>query len=229
MRSTVPCSSVRSPPKVRNCLGRACRLRGQNRVPPPPAMIIAWSMFGLVSVTSGTSVDRRRIRRGSLGFQFVGVEGEQRRHFDRMAAASGTPARFQPAREQRELSAAHRLRRVGPVAFFSGANSSSRRVSTASQRSASGSASKMNSSNFSAFSSVPGSTACRSRVDSAAPSCATWNGKPARSRHALQESTSNRWIAGLPARKRKRAVRSRLGASVGGQVGVLDRSRSGRR
>ena len=25
----------------RNCLGRCCRLRGQNRVPPPPAMIIA--------------------------------------------------------------------------------------------------------------------------------------------------------------------------------------------
>ena len=40
-RSRVACNSVRSPENVRNCFGRALRLRGQNRVPPPPAMIIA--------------------------------------------------------------------------------------------------------------------------------------------------------------------------------------------
>src|SRR6185312_2557365 len=44
MRSTVSCKSVRSPENDRNCLGRLSRLRGQNRVPPPPAMIIACSM-----------------------------------------------------------------------------------------------------------------------------------------------------------------------------------------
>ena len=43
-RSTVPWSSVRSPLNVRNCFGRFDRLRGQNRVPPPPAIIIACSM-----------------------------------------------------------------------------------------------------------------------------------------------------------------------------------------
>ena len=41
MRSSVPWRRVRSPLKVRNCFGRVVRLRGQNRVPPPPAMIIA--------------------------------------------------------------------------------------------------------------------------------------------------------------------------------------------
>ena len=38
------CNRVRSPARARNCLGRAARLRGQNRVPPPPAMIIACSI-----------------------------------------------------------------------------------------------------------------------------------------------------------------------------------------
>src|SRR5262249_50863394 len=42
-RSRACWSRVRSPTRVRNCLGRFCRLRGQKRVPPPPAMIIAWS------------------------------------------------------------------------------------------------------------------------------------------------------------------------------------------
>src|SRR5262245_3837498 len=46
MRSKACWMRVRSPPRARNCLGRACRLRGQKRVPPPPAMIIAWSMRG---------------------------------------------------------------------------------------------------------------------------------------------------------------------------------------
>ncbi len=41
MRSKVDWSSVRSPVRARNCLGRALRLRGQKRVPPPPAMIKA--------------------------------------------------------------------------------------------------------------------------------------------------------------------------------------------
>ena len=61
-------SSVRSPPSVRNCLGRFCRLRGQNRVPPPPAMISACSIANTSSSSepdchASRSVDARRIAR----------------------------------------------------------------------------------------------------------------------------------------------------------------------
>src|SRR6059058_3180694 len=115
-RSQASCKSERSPVKVRNCFGRAWRLRGQNRVPPPPAMIIAWSIRPLrgkyeirsTKVETGSPVASLvffRISnfvlriflvqvcrscdlepRGKLGLQFVGVEGEERRHLDRVAA-----------------------------------------------------------------------------------------------------------------------------------------------
>ncbi len=44
-RATVCWSMVDSPASRRSCLGRSRRLLGQNRVPLPPAMIIAWSIL----------------------------------------------------------------------------------------------------------------------------------------------------------------------------------------
>ena len=41
MRATVSCSSVRRPASARSCFGTSRRLRGQNRVPEPPAMTTA--------------------------------------------------------------------------------------------------------------------------------------------------------------------------------------------
>ena len=43
-RATVCWSIVASPWRRSNCLGRFRRLLGQNRVPEPPAITIAWSM-----------------------------------------------------------------------------------------------------------------------------------------------------------------------------------------
>ncbi len=45
-RSIVVWISERSPEKRRNCLGEALRLRGQNRLPTPPAMMTAYKFMG---------------------------------------------------------------------------------------------------------------------------------------------------------------------------------------
>src|SRR5260221_2644742 len=42
MRLTVSCSMVRGPGSCKNCLGVACVLRGQRRVPLPPASTDAY-------------------------------------------------------------------------------------------------------------------------------------------------------------------------------------------
>ena len=205
VRSNVPCNSVRSPLKVRNCFGRAVRLRGQNRVPPPPAMIIECS----INVLSSTSPSRGALgARGAISCRVgtcptVARNGEAVHH---AADSSGLHAdgRLTPGTSARSAcspwgsllassfasSAYSGLISTGtvqfpstsvgtvapaavsqrparliwsrrddsgesvPVAFFTGANSSSRATLIVTYRSARGRASKTNISNFRAFSVV---------------------------------------------------------------------------
>src|SRR5581483_4461909 len=59
-------SIVASPWRRSNCFGRFRRLLGQNRVPEPPAMTIAWSIFDSTFVLSGGRIlvlTRRDLRR----------------------------------------------------------------------------------------------------------------------------------------------------------------------
>ena len=57
-RATVCWSIVDSPASRSNCLGRSRRLRGQNRVPLPPAMMIACNIVSLADeIRSGHSTE----------------------------------------------------------------------------------------------------------------------------------------------------------------------------
>src|SRR5688572_22008661 len=62
-RAAVDCNSVRSPSSGRNGFGRSGRLRGCNRVPPPPAMITAY-MRPHRSAAVGTVAARSEAGRG---------------------------------------------------------------------------------------------------------------------------------------------------------------------
>ena len=74
-RSSVAWSMVRPPAKSSNCLGRAARLAGQNRVPAPPAMITACSIArGLRCQVSGVRCQVSEFRVQSSEFRVQSSE-----------------------------------------------------------------------------------------------------------------------------------------------------------
>src|SRR5579872_104491 len=114
-RSAAWTSKLRSPASVRNCLGLARRLSGQNRVPLPPAMMTRYSME-----SSCLEIHRAVELQIMVEFfcELAGIQSIQRADLDGKVGGDRLSSRSQPAGKQPRHAAPHVICRKIAAAVF---------------------------------------------------------------------------------------------------------------